>query len=166
VVAVDVDTGEEIVIKQGKIGRALAASIALPGVHDPVRWNGRLLVDGGVVNKVPISVAVDLGADVVVAVDVSGDVTKPVSTSLEVLAQANSITSRALLCAQLELMQLKLRSQLILICPDVGSIKILELNEVKIPLEAGRAATEAALPAIERALEYCRLEQPVPPRVT
>jgi NTE family protein len=87
-VACDVDTGEEIAMDEGKVYRALAASAALPGVHDPVRWNGRLLVDGGIIDKVPVKVSVALGADVVIAVDVSSALSETVNTTIEVIVQS------------------------------------------------------------------------------
>ncbi len=56
---------------KGSIADAVRASISIPGVFVPERIDGRLLVDGGVIDRVPVSVVKDLGADIVVAVDVS-----------------------------------------------------------------------------------------------
>lgn len=158
-VAADIDSGEEVVMDRGKIYRALAASVALPGIHDPVLWQGRLLVDGGVVDKVPVKVAVALGADVVIAVDVSSALSTRIDTSLEVIAQASAITSRILMQTQLELMHRRLGSKLVLIQPEVTGIKTLDLNRLDPPLQAGVRAAEAALPDIHRALE-CASPQP------
>jgi len=63
VVAADVLTGEEVLLSKGPIADALLASAAIPGVFPPVAVDGRLLMDGGVVNNAPISHAVELGAD-------------------------------------------------------------------------------------------------------
>jgi NTE family protein len=152
-VACDVDTGEEIVMDQGKVYRALAASAALPGVHDPIRWDGRLLVDGGIIDKVPVKVAVALGADVVIAVDVSSALSETVNTTIEVIVQSGAITSRRLMQTQMELMQLKLGPRLITITPDVSNIKTLALHEVSRPAEVGRVATEAVVADIKHVLE-------------
>jgi NTE family protein len=70
-VATDLTTGEEVVIRQGDVIEAVRASISVPGIFTPVRWNGRILVDGGLVNPVPVTVARALGADFVVAVDLN-----------------------------------------------------------------------------------------------
>lgn len=156
-IAADVDTGAQIVIERGKIYRALAASVALPGIHDPVRWNGRLLVDGAVVNKVPIDAAVALGADVVIAVDVSGDISEKVNTSLQVIAQASAITSRELMRTQVSLMRSRLGKRLIVLCPSVGNVKTLNLNELRLPIEAGVKETQAALSIIRQALQPTQL---------
>lgn len=70
-VATDLETGREIWIRKGSIHEALRASVALPGLITPARLNGRWLVDGGLVNPVPISVCRAMGADSVVAVDLN-----------------------------------------------------------------------------------------------
>ena len=61
----------------------MRASIALPGLFPPVSRDGRLLVDGGLVNPVPVSLCRALGADIVIAVDLGSDI---VGSSLEALA--------------------------------------------------------------------------------
>ena len=70
-VATNIQSGEEVVISQGDLIEAVRASIAVPGIFTPVRSNGVLLVDGGLVNPVPVSVARAMGADFVIAVDLN-----------------------------------------------------------------------------------------------
>ena len=70
-VATDIDTGDEYVFREGKITDALRASASIPAVFPPVEMNGIHLVDGAVVNPVPINLAFELGADVVVGVNVN-----------------------------------------------------------------------------------------------
>lgn len=70
-VATDIQSGEEVVISQGDLIEAVRASLAVPGIFTPVRSNGLLLVDGGLVNPVPVSVARAMGADIVIAVDLN-----------------------------------------------------------------------------------------------
>ena len=69
-VAWDVNTGEEIVMTKGSVLEAVRASISIPVVFTAVKREGRYLVDGGLVNHVPVNVARALGADVVIAVNV------------------------------------------------------------------------------------------------
>ena len=69
-VATDLETGGEVVLSSGNLLQALRASISIPGLFSPVRVGKHLLVDGGLVNPVPVSVARDMGARTVVAVDV------------------------------------------------------------------------------------------------
>ena len=70
-VAVDLDTGEEIWIDRGPLVEALLATSAFPGVFPPVWWEGRRLVDGGVLNPLPVDAARALGATFVIGVDLS-----------------------------------------------------------------------------------------------
>lgn len=70
VVAVDVLTGREVVLRDGLVADAIRATISVPGVFVPVTMGPYRLVDGGVLNNVPVDVARQLGADVVIAVDV------------------------------------------------------------------------------------------------
>ena len=70
-VATDIATGQEVVIREGDVIEAVRASISVPGILTPVRRDGRFLVDGGLVNPVPVSVARGLGARFVIAVDLN-----------------------------------------------------------------------------------------------
>jgi len=73
-VATDLNTGGEVVLSSGNLLQALRASISIPGVFSPVHVGRRLLVDGGLVNPVPVNVARAMGAQVVLAVDVSQEI--------------------------------------------------------------------------------------------
>jgi NTE family protein len=76
-VATDLETGQKVVLKSGSILDALRASISIPGLFAPARVKDRWLVDGGLVDPVPVSVARSMGADIVIAVDLSsGNVSK------------------------------------------------------------------------------------------
>ncbi|RYF21044.1 MAG: patatin [Comamonadaceae bacterium] len=74
-VATDLHSGAEVWLREGSIADAVRASIALPGLFTPVvRTDGRLLVDGGIVNPVPTSLARAMGADIVIGVDLNADI--------------------------------------------------------------------------------------------
>lgn len=70
VVAADVCTGEEVVIRDGRVADAVRASTAIPAIFEPVKLSDRTLVDGAVVNMVPASVCRAMGSDIVIAVSV------------------------------------------------------------------------------------------------
>ncbi len=72
-VATDLETGNEVWLQEGPAVEAVRASIALPGLFSPARVEGRLLVDGGLVNPVPVTLARALGADFVIGVDLNSD---------------------------------------------------------------------------------------------
>ena len=73
-VATELQTGREIWLREGSVAKAVRASIALPGLFTPVVWQNRLLVDGALVNPVPVSLCRAMGADVVLAVDLGSDI--------------------------------------------------------------------------------------------
>jgi NTE family protein len=73
-VATSLRTGAEVWLRRGSTLDAVRASIGMPGIFAPLRWEGSLLVDGGLVNPVPVSLARAMGADVVIAVDLGSDV--------------------------------------------------------------------------------------------
>ena len=70
-VAGDIATGEAVVLRSGSLARALRASMSIPAALTPIEIDGRLLVDGGIVMNLPVEVARDMGADVIIAVDIS-----------------------------------------------------------------------------------------------
>jgi NTE family protein len=73
-VATSLRTGAEVWLRRGSTLDAVRASIAVPGLFAPVRWEGSWLVDGGLVNPVPVSLARAMGAEVVIAVDLGSDI--------------------------------------------------------------------------------------------
>ncbi len=73
-VATDIGTGEEIAMDRGDVIEAVRASISVPGIFTPVRRNGRVLVDGGLINPVPVSTARSMGAKLVIAVDLNHEI--------------------------------------------------------------------------------------------
>lgn len=92
VVATDLMTGEKVIFDKGPIADAVRASISIPGIFVPERLNGRLLVDGGVVDRVPVSVVKEMGADIVIAIDVSHVKTNAEITSIyDVIMQSLDI---------------------------------------------------------------------------
>lgn len=70
VVAMDLESGERVVIREGRLAPAIRASCSVPGIVAPLRVDGRLLGDGGIVDNLPVDAARDLGAQIVVGVDV------------------------------------------------------------------------------------------------
>ena len=70
-VAADFDTQEEVVFHHGNLALALRASMAIPGAYKPVLIDGKTLVDGGMVNNLPVDVVKAMGADIVIAIDLT-----------------------------------------------------------------------------------------------
>jgi len=73
-VTTDIENGKEVIIKTGKVSRAIRASCSIPGIFTPLKYGNRYLVDGGLVNPVPVDVARRSGADIVIGVNVIPEV--------------------------------------------------------------------------------------------
>ena len=84
-VAVDLKTQREVILQSGSLARAMRASMAIPGIFKPVKVNGRLLVDGGMMNNLPVDVVKKMGADIVIAVDLTQNKHETRSFSLKKL---------------------------------------------------------------------------------
>jgi len=89
-VATELDSGEEVVLETGDVIDAVRASISVPGMFTPVRRNGQVLLDGGLVNPVPVSVARAMGADIVIAVDINHDIIAGKGPAHKVKSQTNT----------------------------------------------------------------------------
>lgn len=146
VVATDLGRGDKVVIQDGVVARAVRASAAIPGVFCPVEYRGRTLVDGAVVERVPVETARSMGADVVMAVDVGiyvNDV--KVNHMLDVITQALDIMQRDLCRISTE------RADLV-ISPQLQNVEPGNFNKAGEAIQAGEDAAKAMLPQIRELL--------------
>jgi NTE family protein len=91
IVAADISTGEKVVFKTGSLADAIMASTCIPGVFMPAQINGRMLVDGAIVENVPVKVLKDMGAKVCIGVDLGSGGYRQPESMVEVLLNAFSI---------------------------------------------------------------------------
>ena len=94
IAAADIFTGELVMLNHVPLHAAMRATMAIPGIFSPHYVDGRYLVDGGVVNNLPVSAARDLGADVVISVNVMGDIKSEkgeLTSPLSVVTQAGQL---------------------------------------------------------------------------
>jgi len=117
-VAGDLATGDAVILKSGSLARSLRASMSIPAALAPIEIDGRLLVDGGIAMNMPVDVARQMGADVVVAVDISSTLlTRATLRSvLDVTTQLTNLLTRA----GNEDQRKKLRGDDILVRPEFG----------------------------------------------
>ncbi|BDG61800.1 patatin-like phospholipase family protein [Caldinitratiruptor microaerophilus] len=150
-VACDLLTGEEVVFREGRVAPAVRASASMPGVFLPVRMGARLLVDGGIVNNVPVSVCRAMGADYVIGVDLNRprDRLRPPRNLLHILLYTLALLQRPQIEASLAQADVAIR-------PDLSEFSVVELERVSEMVEAGRRATFAAVPRIRADLERLR----------
>ncbi|NLO65404.1 MAG: patatin family protein, partial [Firmicutes bacterium] len=122
------------------------ASLSIPGVFVPVELNGRLLVDGALVNRVPADVCRELGADVVIAVDVGwAPLRRNVRHLPDVIFNTIEILNRQASAAR------PIDSDL-LIEPDLGNVTLTQLNRADEIIEKGREAAWASVDRIKKRL--------------
>ena len=146
VVATDIQNGEPVVLQTGSVARAIRASSAIPGIFIPVRYQGKLLVDGGVLNSVPVDVARKMGAEAVIAVDLGGG---------RKAAQVNNIFDaivQSLHLMAIESTESRLREADVVIQPAVSDIGLIDFSRKKELLTLGIQAAEQALPRIREKL--------------
>lgn len=181
-VATDLARGREVWLREGGVSDAVRASIALPGLFTPAAHDGNWLVDGGLVNPVPVSLARAMGADFVIAVDLNADIlgrhlknapatrtrrTKPTLADT-VMAQLGIERNDGpsppamldVLASSINIMQVLItRSRLAgepadaIITPQLASLGLMEFHRAAVAIEAGRRAAEAALPQLQARLD-------------
>lgn len=166
-VATDIANGEEVVLGSGDLAQAMRASMAVPGAFAPARIEGRLLVDGGIANNLPVSVVRDLGADIVIAVDISTPFlpTEEIRSILGIAEQLTSILTRKNAEQQLA----TLTDDDVLLIPQLGDIGTGDFQRAGEAVPSGRAAALAASEALSRlsldASAYARHVALRPPRL-
>lgn len=148
VVAADLETGERVVLDEGPLHDALTASTAVPGVFSPVAQGGRYLIDGGVVDKLPIDVVIDMGANAVIAVDAGAPLDRKIVTAFDAVIQAQRATSTQLTRLQLECARRQLGGRLMVLRPDVGWIRMFSFEHSVNAIQAGKDVVRAHLDEI------------------
>jgi NTE family protein len=137
-VAADVVTADEVVLSGGNLSQAMRASMSLPGVFPPVEVNGRLLVDGGVVNNLPVDSVLDMGADVVIAVNVGTPL-----RSREELGSTIGIAVQALTLASERRIHEQEAKATVLIRPELGNLGTLDFSRIAEAIAKGKEAAHA-----------------------
>ncbi len=148
-VAVDIGTGEAVTLEGGDLVDAIRASMAVPGMFVPLEIDGRLLVDGGLRNNLPIDVAQQAGAQAVIAVDVA---TPPMTrerlgSALAISQQAMRFPIQGMTREQIE--RLDPRRD-VLLRPQIDSVSFADFAGTARAIDAGRAAVLDARAQLER----------------
>jgi NTE family protein len=166
--AVDLETGQSVVLSEGRLVDAILATIALPGIFPPREYEGRLLVDGGVVDPVPVSTARALAPEVPVGAVVlspkatswNGHKEPPAFlSSLPLvhrlykyrLPQSLSIFMRSvdIASSQLTNMRLKIDKPDVIIRPEVSTVGLIDSVDIEEVVKLGEEAAASVLPKIE-----------------
>jgi len=147
-VATDIETGEAVVLDRGSLSRAMRASMSVPGGMAPVEIDGRLLVDGGIANNLPIDLARKVCADVVIAVNISTPPLKrnEITSALTVTAQLINFHGKSNVDEQLK----SLGSGDVLIEPDLGDISAGSFERSADAIRIGEEATRRLADSLRR----------------
>jgi len=167
-VATNIETGAAVVLDHGEVPMAMRASMSVPAVFAPVEIEGRLLVDGGMAANIPISVAREMGADIIIVVATQSTLLpqEKIGSALDVLGQTVSLLILANERAQLA----TLTDRDVLITIDAGGLNAGEFTRGAELVEAGRRSLSTQIDAL-RAVAAVRapvthVQGPPPPRST
>ncbi len=152
VTSLDLNSGEEFVIKSGPLRKAVAASCAIPGILPPVEYGEKLLVDGGWIDAVPIAPALQLGADVEIGVDIGrglGEYEKT-ANALDIVFRSDTISRYAL-------SNEKIKSADLILKPNVSKIHWADFGRIDECILEGRNATDRSIGDIRRVIRKKRI---------
>jgi len=164
VVAVDLLTHQEVVIKEGSVALALRATTSIPGVFAPLEIDGKQLVDGGLLNNLPVDVVKHMGAEVVIAVDIGFTYSEGVGQWIgnrswvpDNIANTLQVIDSCLYTMRIVEQENKMRQfpPTVLICPDLplNVNSFIGYNRVEELIGAGEKSAEEHLSEIKALLE-------------
>ena len=147
-IAADIETGLPEVIDRGDLSIATRASMAVPGVFSAVEMNGKLLVDGGIANNLPISVVQEMGAKRIIAVELYADLAKreALNNPLAISGQMLSL----LLSQNSAYQRQKLKVGDILIEPDLKGFSATDFNKARELIKRGEDAARAKMSELKK----------------
>ena len=146
-VAADIVSGDAVVLSAGDLALAMRASMSIPTAFAPRVIDGRLLVDGGIVDNLPIDLVRQMGADVIIAVDISTPALQQdeLSSVLAITTQLATLSAEHNKTRQIT----SLSPPSVFIRPDLGAITVASFEHAGDAIEAGRRAATAALSELE-----------------
>lgn len=145
-IAVDLMEGKQVVLDKGDLGTVLRATTAFPGVFAPLMDGGRILVDGGVLNNLPVEEAFEGEPCFVIAVDVAREhEKKPPRNMVEVVYRSYSLMTAERKHASLKLANFVIR-------PEVGHIAAFDFTKANECIKAGEEAAERSIEELSRHL--------------
>lgn len=144
-IASDIATAKAVVVDKGSITDAMRASAAVPGVVEPVNIDGKLLVDGGITNNMPVDVAKAMGADIVIAVDIGSPLLEQseIKSTIDVISQLSNILTNTTTVIQ----KTHLSEQDILLRPAIDNLSTTDFSIMPNALALGE---EIALSAEDK----------------
>ncbi|WP_338646905.1 patatin-like phospholipase family protein [Flavobacterium sp. KS-LB2] len=135
-IGTNIETGEQVLLNKGNLAQAMIASSAFPSLFSPVEIDGKLLVDGGVINNYPIEEVLKLGADIIIGVDVQDDLLdrKQLKDATRILVQITNLQS-------IERMKRNVDKTDVYIKPDIKDYGVVSFDKGKEIIRKGEEAT-------------------------
>ncbi|MES2940577.1 MAG: patatin-like phospholipase family protein [Pseudomonadota bacterium] len=159
VVATDLMNGERVVLTDGVLADAIRASTAIPYVWKPVEINGRRLLDGCVSDPMPVAVAMQEGADIILTMGFESPYPKKIRSASRYALHVTSLYTNNLLRANFAFNNLAHHTEILPIVPDFNQpVRLFDTHLIPYVIEEGERAAEAQLPYLRRLLE----DSPVP----
>lgn len=137
-VATDFLEAKSLVLKDGSLASAMRATMSIPGVFPPVERDGKVLVDGGLINNIPTDVIREFKPDVTIAVDVG---TKP--GDMRTISSLAGILQQSILVMTIENDRRNLRLADIIIAPELGDLSLLDFSAIDKVADIGYQTAEA-----------------------
>ena len=148
VVTADIENGQRVILTSGNLAEAIRASCSLPGIFIPIRINGRLLVDGGLIDSVPVRVAQQMGASFIIASDVGFCIKKEKITNIfQMIYQSVQIAGSELNKLQGKLADITIMPQL------SGEIDQMAFDKADYIINKGEEAAAQVLPLLQSRME-------------
>ncbi len=154
IVATDMLSGEKVILSDGSLFDAVRASLAIPLIFPPWEVDGRLLIDGAASDPLPIDVAIQDGADLIIAMGFSLDYRARFRSMTAVQEQLNAIYMNNILTSTFAFYNLAHHAEIFPILPEFdGSISMFDVDKIPDVIARGERATRKQLPHIKRMLE-------------
>jgi NTE family protein len=174
-VATDIETGEEVVFREGRVAEAIRASCGIPLIFQPFQYQGRFLVDGGLVDPVPIKILSQLGADVLIGVNLTvpagerkGELSRrramsaPAFDKLRKMTLPNAFQTpnlwqvffQMIYTMEYEIAKTRASMAHVYIHPDLSGFSWTEMHRAHDIIEAGEHVAEDVVPKIKALLPY------------
>jgi NTE family protein len=153
VVATDLLTGEKMILSEGSVFDAIRASLAIPIIFPPWEVNGRLLIDGGVSDPLPIDVAIQDGADIIIAMGFTLDYRNRFRSMTAVQEQLNSIYMNNILNSTYAFYNLAHHAEIFPVIPEFdGALSMFDVDKIPDVIQRGEEAARKQLPYIKKLL--------------
>jgi NTE family protein len=152
-VAADLISGKEVIFREGSLTKAIMASCAIPGIFPPVQYHNQLLVDGGIIDNVPIEAVRKMGADFIISSNITRKLKRKrnFKNAIDILVRSEEITSKQLRRIQLEISDF-------VISPEIHQIDWWNFSKPEQCIKLGEEAAKKVKIELQKTLRKKQLK--------